>query len=144
MTKKQENDIEICRYFIPDIIKHIPITKQDIQMFLEWSEQGKHKDKTGTWAILPKELQNGFNALIEGKQWRGIHMQMYEDGVLDGTMPYFTLLGGYDTTLKIKWWQFWKPKFTHVHKPIPRNVVEYMKKEMFKGHDADLIEKVYQ
>ncbi len=69
---------------------------------------------------------------------------MYEDGVLDGSMPYFVILGGYDKTVVRKWWQFWKKKYTHVHDPIPRAVVNQMKKEMFKGIDAEIIEKCYQ
>ena len=50
---------------------------------------------------------------------------MFEDGVLDGSMPYYVILGGGEV-------------------PIPRYVVDFMKKAMFKGEDIDLIEKVYQ
>jgi hypothetical protein len=51
--------------------------------------------------------------------------EMYEPGVLEGTMPYYTILGGDD-------------------KPAPRAVVDFIKKEMFQGHDSELIETCYQ
>ena len=54
-------------------------------------------------------------------------MEMYEEGVLERSMPYFVLLGGYQG-----------------EKPMPRNVVNFMKKEMFKGIDGNVIENAYQ
>lgn len=144
LSTKQIYDLESIMYFIPKTIEHIEITHEDVKMFFEYSDKGLHKEKTGTFVLLPKELQNGFNALIEGKKWRGINMMMYEEGVLDGTMPYYTLLGGYDGTRKRKWYELWKPKYVHYHIPMPRSVVDFMEKEMFKGKDAELIEKVYQ
>lgn len=59
-------------------------------------------------------------------------------------MPYYIILGGDGMTIKRKWWQFWKSKYTHKHKPIPREVVDFMKKEMFKGIDSEIIEMCYQ
>ncbi len=144
MTKKQQNDIECIKWFIPECCKSVEITDEDIKMFLEFSDQGKHKDKIGTWAM-DKKYQNGLNALCEGKKWRGIHIhELYEQGVLDGSMPYFVLLGGFDKTIKRKWWQIWKPKFWHEHNPMPRVVVDFLKKEMFKGNHAEIIESCYQ
>jgi hypothetical protein len=66
-------------------------------------------------------------------------MEMYEEGILDGSTPYFVLLGG--ATKKRKWYQFWKEKW--INEPIPRSVVDFMKKEMFKGHDVETIEMAY-
>lgn len=43
-------------------------------------------------------------------------MGMYEEGVLEGSMPYSVILDG-----------------------MPKSVVEFMAKEMFKGRDADSI-----
>lgn len=140
LTSLQEKDLETVLYFIPELMKHIPISNGDIKMFFENSEKGLHKEKVGG---LPYKM-DGFNALLEGKSWRGVHMRMYEEGVLDGTMPYFTILGGYDKVMKRKWWQFWKKKYTYVHSPVPRAVVDFMKKEMFKGADAVTIERCYQ
>jgi hypothetical protein len=144
MTNKQRNDIECIKYFIPEVCRAVSITDEDIKMFLEYSDKGLHKDKVGEWQH-GEQYRNGFNALIQGKRWRGIHIhEMYEEGVLDGTMPYFTILGGYTVTERRKWWQFWKKKYTFYHIPIPRVVVDFLKKEMFKGQDADTIEKCYQ
>ncbi len=113
MTKKQATDLETIKFFIPRAMRHIPITKQDEIMFLEWSDEGKHKDKVGG---LPYPL-DGFNALVEGKSWRGVHMRMYEEGVNDLSMPYLEIVSG-----------------------MPRPVVDFLKKEMFKGSHAKLIE----
>lgn len=138
LTKSQQNELEVWEYFIPTNCQWLPKTDRDIEMFFEWSQEGKHKSKTMVGDL------SYFNALREGKRWAGVHWQMYEEGVLEGTMPYFTILGGFNATVKRKWWQFWKSKYTHVNIPIPRSVVDQMKKEMFKGIDAETIEKCYQ
>jgi len=91
-------------------------------MFFEWSQQGKHKDIH----FDSNKPYTYFLALKEGKRWAGIHWQMYEDGVIERTMPYYDLLKDEDD------------------KPIPVEVVNQMKREMFKGADAEIIEKCYQ
>jgi len=118
-TKKQLKDLETIEYFIPSWCNYPKPTDKDKKMLLENSERGKHKDKIDERKI------NGFNALIQGKKWRGVHMGMYEEGVLDGSMPYYIILGGYDDI-------------------TPMSVVDFMKREMFKGIDSELIEKIYQ
>ena len=139
LKAKQKADLVSIEYFIPRIMKHIEITDEDRLMFLENSEQGKHKELVDTYKM------DGFNALIQGKRWRGIHIhELYEPGTIDCTMPYYTILGGNEILVKRRWWQFWKPKYTFRHLPIPREVVDFLKKEMFQGMDSDLIEKTYQ
>lgn len=97
-------------------MKSIYISEDDEIMFLEYSEKGKHKDKISG---IPY-VMDGFNALIQGKRWRGIHIhEMYEKGILDGTMPYIILLEN-----------------------MPRSVIEFLQKEMFRGEDKDIIDKV--
>ena len=92
-----------------------------------------------------KEGRTYFHALVWGKKRAGIHAhEMYEPDLLNGATTYFTLLGGHDIIIYRKWYQFWKPKLSVLHKPIPRPVVEYLKKEIFKGLDAEQIEKCYQ
>ncbi len=140
LTKSQQEELIVWEYFIPKNVKWLPKTDQDLKMFFELSQEGKHKDIY----FRPDQPYTYFLALKEGKRWAGIHWQMYEDGVLDGSMPYFVILGGYDKCLKRKWWQFWKPKYAFIHNPPPREVVNQMKKEMFKGHDAEIIENCYQ
>lgn len=131
LTKSQQKELVVWRYFIPTCCHWKGETEEDLKKFFEWSEKGKHKESHyGDLSY--------FNALREGKSWAGVNMQMWEDGVLDGTMPYFTILGGLENDKK--WWQFWKSP----HKPIPREIVDFMKKELFKGVDAEIIEDCYQ
>lgn len=134
LTPAQKNELEVWKYFIPKKCKWKNETEEDIKMFFEWSEQGKHKDREyGDLSY--------FEALRQGKRWAGIHMhELYEPGVLEGSTPYSIILGGF--ALRRKWYQFWKKKLIHV--PIPRPVVDFLKKEMFKGRDAELIEMNYQ
>lgn len=115
LTKGQRRDIDLCRYFYP-----CDPTDEDIQEYLDMSEKGKGGNR-GKFSD---------NPLVVGKTRRGLAMEMYEEGVLEGTMPYFTLLGGYASN-------------KNKHKPIPRFVVDFMKKEMFRGMDANIIEEVY-
>ena len=112
--------------------KWLPKTEECVKKFFDWSERGKYKD------VVYGGISY-FDALREGKKWAGIHMhELYEQGILDGSMPYFSILGGFDN--QKRWWQFWKSP----HKPVPREVVDFMKKEMFKGIDKDVIESCYQ
>ncbi len=133
MTKAQSNDISVCRYFVPKSMRHILITPSDERMFREWSEKGMHRDKVGTYVM------DGFNALVQGKEWRGVMMGEWEQGVLDGSNPYFTLLGGF-CGKRTKWWQFWRKW----HEPIPDNVASFMSREMFKGADSELIMRLHR
>ncbi len=140
ITTKKLEEIVVWEYFMPTNCKWSPKTDDEIIKFFQWSEQGKHKD-----IYFKLQQENPYHiGLREGKRWAGIHWQMYEDGVLEGSMPYFTILGGYDISIKRKWWQFWKPKYTFYHRPVPREVVNQMKKEMFKGIDSEIIERCYQ
>lgn len=123
LTKAQQTDIDLCKFFHP-----CNPTDEEITEYLALSERGEGKER-GKFST---------NSLVIGKTRRGLMMRMYEEGVLEGIIPYITLLGGFENNKR--WWQFWKSE----HKPIPRFVVEFMKKEMFKGIDADVIEKCYQ
>lgn len=120
LTNRQDRELIVWKYFVPQEYKHIPQKENDLRMFFEWSEQGKHKDMFAYGEPIKKHAY--LYALIQGKVWAGIHVGMYEEGVLDGSMPYSTILGGLED------------------KPIPREVVDFMKKEMFKGQDAEAIE----
>jgi hypothetical protein len=121
MTPKQKKDLESIIYFIPSQYKGIKITNKDISDFLEYSDNGK-KMREGSYDKFRK-IENGFDALVHGKIRRGLHMRMWEEGVLEGSVPYCSLL--FDDE-------------------IPKSVVDFMKKEMFKGIDSDIIEKCYQ
>ena len=139
MNKKQ-NEIDLLMYFMPTVLKHINITQEDIDMYFEWSEKGDHKDK-----IKLSHFNDGFNVLVSSKGRRGLQMQIWEDGM--EYVSYFTLLGGLEKTIYRKWYnpmRYIKGRYYFINDPIPRNVVDFMKKEMFKGMDSDLIERLYQ
>lgn len=118
LTKSQQKELIVWEYFMPIWCEWLPKTETDIIRFFEWSEQGKHKETHyGDCSY--------FEALRQGKRYAGINIhELYEPGILEGTMPYFTILGG--------------------EKTIPREVVEFLKKEIFKGMNADVIEICYQ
>lgn len=137
LTNKQQKDLETILYFMPESMRWIKIENKDIKKFFEYSDEGKHKQEVQS---MPTQgVFTWFGALIQGKRWRGIHMEQYEQWILDGSVPYFILLGW--LAKKRKWYQLWKDKW--INDPIPRSVVDFMKKEMFKGHDADTIERCY-
>ena len=123
MTKKQLYDLKTIEYFIPQCMRDIEITDRDRELFMDYSEKGKNKDLID----LSRRKRNGVQALYEGKKWRGIHIhELWEKGILDGSVGYYVLLGG-------------EKKET----VIPREVVDFMKKEIFKGCDSELIERTY-
>lgn len=134
MTNKQRIDIEVCKYFIPEEYKPTEITAKDMEDFLAWSQEGKYKYR---FRMGYNCIKDGFDALALGKSRRGLHIELYENGVLEGTVPYFSLLGGFDGNKQ--WWQFWKSE----HKPMPKLIVDFIKKEMFQGRDSEIIESVY-
>lgn len=114
MTKEQTLDLETIRFFIPDCMKNVQISYQDVNDFLALSERGLNKDKVKTYGM------DGFNALVQGKRWRGIHVEMFEEGNLDGTFPFITLVQEY-----------------------PESVIRFMAGEMFKGTCKDKILDLY-
>ena len=111
---KQNKDIKIAEYFTPC---KITISDSDRIKFLEWSSLGLHKED-----IKLSHFNDGFNALIQGKKRAGLTMRLWEDAVLEGSIPYYTLL---------------------IESDLPEFVIYFMKKEMFKGEDKNLIEKLY-
>ena len=124
-TTKQQKDLETVKYFIPKILKDVVITEEDEKNFLKFSEQGIEPEYEVQIPILER-YKSGYYALREGKKYRGLHMRLWEEGILEGTNAYWTLLGREDES----------------EKP-PRVVVDFMKREMFKGVNAKLIEAIY-
>jgi hypothetical protein len=85
LSKKQQNDLESILWFIPSWCKYEKPTGQDIEDFFEYSEKGKFQDRA-IQANCPnkhgKFPLDGFSALIQGKRWRGIHVnEMYRKGL---------------------------------------------------------------
>ena len=139
LSQAQKNELVVWEYFVPTNCAWQKKRDEDIERFFEWSEEGKHKELL---AIPTYKLEGRtyFHALVFGKKWAGIHIhELWEPDFLSGHwVGYLSLLGGLEN--KKEWWQFWK----RPHLPVPRPVVDFLKKEMFKGTDAGLIESVYQ
>lgn len=110
--------------------------KDPIECFFDVSDYGKLEIRCNDL----KEL----NKLREGKRWRGIHIhEMYEQGILGGSVAYFVLLGGFCGEER-SWFLRLLGKERFKHDPMPRSVVDFLKREMFKGKDAEIIESVYK
>lgn len=115
---KQQKELEVWKYFMPKNCSWADETEQDIKMFFEWSQEGKHREVVCIPAY-KKEGRTYFHALVWGKKWAGIHIhEMWENEYLgiDGWMGYAELIAG-----------------------RPREVVEFIAKEMFKGAHAGII-----
>lgn len=120
-TKKQQIELDVWEYFKPAGIQWVKKNSKDTQKFFEWSQEGKHRD-LATIPAHQKEGRTYFHALVWGKKRAYIHAhELYEPAVLEGL--------GY---------------VSFIDKDTPRAVVEFLKKEMFKGIDAEIIEKFYQ
>ena len=89
--------------------------------FAEFSERGIKPD----FSKIINPLR--YKDLEQAKIREGQHIAMYEQGILDGSVPYWTLLGGEN------------PK-----EIPPLEIMKFLSKQLFKGMDKNLIEEVYQ
>ena len=118
-------EIERIQFFIPANYKGNNSGKKPItadEAFALFSERGIK--------IPIEDIENPYRyrQLLEGKRWQGITIhELWEKGILDGSVCYFTLLGG-----------------ENPNEILPSNIVDFMKKEMFKGADKEIIENCYQ
>jgi len=114
-------EIERLEFFIRNSPAKDFVGEDADKAFIDFSEKGIKTEL--------EELQNPirYKQLCQAKRWQGITMQMWEDSILDGSIPYWTLLGGEN------------PK-----EILPKNIVDFLKKELFKGIDKETIEKCYQ
>ena len=69
LSRKQEKELEYLEENLPANCEWQEITDKDRKMFLEWSEQGLHKELTLINTFLP-EGRTGFHALYWAKRWR--------------------------------------------------------------------------
>jgi hypothetical protein len=123
LTAKQRIDILSILYFSP--IKGVKITVEDIIHFLDYSDNGLDKAYYTKYRT-KEDKQTGKEVLLAGKKYRGVSMGMFEEGLLEGVTPYYTLLGG-----------------ENGDQPLPYYVMEFMRKEMFKGIDSEHIKKIW-
>lgn len=111
VTNKQKQDIETIKFFIPSWVKFDEPSDIDVNLFLELSEKGLHK------GLIDCRKRDGFNALAQGKRWRGIHIhEMWEEGVFDKSMPYAVIF-----------------------EDMPTSVIRFAAREMFEGIDKERI-----
>lgn len=126
-TQKQLKEKECLEWFNENLLKKYPPQEGEFEEYLAHSERG----------VPIKGFKRGyqvFNIYSVCKEWRGRfcdsnenNRAIYEEGILEGTMPYFTILGGENK------------------KEIPpRSAVDYLKNSLFKGIDSELIKNVYQ
>jgi hypothetical protein len=135
LTNKQADEIECLDYFCMPI--HHYSDKSNSLNMLYKSQKGKlyqiTEDKDGytpehayfqisdqgvlslATTSIPRLAQ-----LIDAKKWRLRMIDLYEQGVLDGSVGYSTLLDDGD-------------------KPVPKSVAVFIAKTMFKGLDKDKV-----
>ena len=117
-------EIKRLEYFIPSrkIEAPLGVMMTADEAFVRKSEHGIEPDFTRI------ENTRRYYELVQGKRWQGIHVhELWEPGILDGSVPYWTLLGG-ESPDEI----------------IPRHIVTFLKGEIFRGKNKETIEKVYQ
>lgn len=132
MSKKQKREIECLRYFARDNISYIGVSslyKITSAKIAEdphaVSAEEAYFQITDSGAQSVETTDKGrLLMLLDAKKWRLRSMDMYEQGVLEGSTPYYTLLGLEDER-------------------VPLSVADFMARTMFKGRDKDLIMSVY-
>jgi len=113
-------EVKNLEFWIPK--ENIRKMKTADQAFADFSERGIKPDFENI--LNPYR----YHELKEAKRQRGINVhELWEWGILDGSVLYWTLLGG-----------------ENLKEVLPRNIVNFMKKEMFRGNDAETIESCYQ
>lgn len=134
MTNKQKKEIECLEYFARDIELYKGLANET----LNWSADIK-EDKKG---LTPEEAyflitdqgekdikvtdRDELRRLLDAKKWRLRTMEMYQEGVVEGSTPYYTLLGFEED------------------KPVPVCVKDFMARTMFEGIDSEIINKAWK
>ncbi len=122
LSQKQRIDLESIEYFVHDPSN---ITDDDRRDFLAFSDRGiipehrqgqlrltkGHSSKQNIdLAFFTNKQLNGYQKLFLGKSRRGLHVQLWEDGIMDGVTPIVTLVEN-----------------------LPEAVMLFMEKSLFKG-----------
>jgi hypothetical protein len=140
LSAKQQREIDCLRYFQLPISKYAAEKTRTHSLGVSQKRESYHikKDVTGVSPevayflitdqgkkdIVVNDVVSLYQ-LMDAKRWRLRMVDMYEQGVLEGTVPYFTILGGED-------------------KPIPEYVASFLAKTMFEGSDKDKIMDLYK
>ena len=138
LTKKQQNEIKCLDYFALEISQYPSIyCKLEIDDFLDVEKEYFDITQDGKKQI---KTNARLEQLLDAKKWRLRNMDMYEQGIRD--IGYFTLLGLEPDLKKIKVKGKWKWKETKPT-PVPKSVIEFIAKTMFKGIDKETIKELY-
>ena len=109
---KENMSVVLAKYFMPLAMKKIIITEDDKKKYLEWDERWLHKEEVDDFKFMFQT--SGFSALVRGKQRAWIHVAIYEQGILDGSMPYYVIFdeGKLDIAIvKYLAWTLFKGKY---------------------------------
>lgn len=161
LTTKQKKEIECLDYFSMPLKQYVnPIYKIDSQSitqngknisflenkkglspeecYFEITDQGEKDIKC---TDIPRLYQ-----LLDAKRWRLRIVDMYEQGILDGSSPYMTILGLEPELKKRKLLSFIlrRPIYKQLPcKKVPLCVADFLAKTMFGGSDGLLIKSLY-
>jgi hypothetical protein len=93
LSKKQQAELDVIKYFIPERITFSPITDKDIQDFFGWSDRGiKYTLKPNT--------MDGLAALHYGKQYRDLHITQWSEGIEDGIISKYEILSDLPSNIR--------------------------------------------
>ncbi len=112
MTKKQQNEIKCLDYF--SLAKELYAGNDECnaeEEYFKITQDGKSK----------KYKNARLEQLLDAKKWRLRQMDMYEQGIIDGSVPFSTLL------------------FDEDEKALPNYIINFMAKTMFKGMEKETI-----
>jgi hypothetical protein len=121
---RREKELKVWEYFIPSKWKKDYVrTDEGVKSFFEYSERGKKRlDYNGYININELSKDDAcYVSLLEGKRWAQIHVGMYEEGIMEGTMPYILIL-----------------------EEMIEEVMEFFAKNLFKGKDKELIHSLWK
>lgn len=121
LTNSQNDELVVWKYFIPQNVEWSKENKPDIDKFFSWSEKGMYKQEAENCKQYEEANRSYFHALVWGKKRAGLHVDLWEQAVLDSTTPYIEMVQG-----------------------IPKQVMVYMSKCMFKGKDQRRIQKLWE
>ena len=141
ITKKQQNEIDCLDYFKFNISHYnsdVPLLKITEDVNGDLPEECYFFITDNGIKSVTTTNQRRLKQLLDAKKWRLRFMDMYEQGVLEGSPPYYTLLG-FEPEIEI----IEKHLVEFPCEPIPRVVMNFMARTMFKGYDKQLIKEIY-
>lgn len=74
LSKKQRQDVESVKYFIPTTVDFDPVTDADVQTYLDWSDRGIGKKEIEQEAM---QKTTGLAAMYWGKNRRDLQISSY-------------------------------------------------------------------